>query len=84
MDDEAFSLEAYIDSLGPMTRAQRSIIRKAMKRARRYGDSPAFLRDTALYLVTLVLVGGVTTLDDDAWEVVDSIRAKHDDGAAGL
>ncbi|MDF9878633.1 hypothetical protein [Cellulosimicrobium cellulans] len=75
---EQFDLSAYIDSLGPMTAEQRVIVDDAMTVVARHGGSAAFLRDAALYLTTLVLVGDVTTFDDeDTWHLIDTLRHKH-------
>jgi len=76
---EPFDVGAYIDSLGPMTPEQRAVIDDAMSLAvgPDDGDDVAFLRDAALFLTTLVLVGGATTLDDDGRELIDAIRTKH-------
>jgi hypothetical protein len=84
---EQFDLSAYIDSLGPMTAEQRVIIDDAMTLVARQGGSgsTAFLRDTALYVTTLVLVGDVTTFDDeDTWHLIDTLRHKHHGGDPGL
>jgi len=81
---EPFDLSAYIDSLGPMTGEQRGIVDDAMALAAQHGDNAAFLRDAALYLVTLVLVGDVTTFDEDTWRLIDALRHKHRGGGPGL
>ncbi|GED11588.1 hypothetical protein [Cellulosimicrobium cellulans] len=75
---EQFDLSAYIDSLGPMTAEQRAVVDDAMTLVARQGGSTAFLRDAALYLTTLVLVGDVATFDDeDTWHLIDTLRHKH-------
>lgn len=82
---EQFDLSAYIDSLGPMTAEQRVVVDEAMTMVTRRGGSTAFLRDAALYLTTLVLVGDVTTFDDeDTWHLIDTLRHKHHGGEPGL
>ncbi|MBN0038555.1 hypothetical protein JN535_00005 [Cellulosimicrobium cellulans] len=76
---EPFDLSAYIDSLGPMTPEQRAVVDDGMARVAppdsRDGD--AFLRDAALYLTTLVLVGDATAFDDDTWLLIEAMRRKH-------
>ncbi|MFJ2521298.1 hypothetical protein ACIOWF_20210 [Cellulosimicrobium cellulans] len=75
--DEPFDLSVYIDSLRPIAPEQRAAVDDAMTGVQEGWVSAAFLRDVALYLTTLVLVGGVTTFEDDTWLLIDTIRHKH-------
>jgi hypothetical protein len=76
-----FDLSAYIDSLGVMAPEQRALVDDAMTLVQDDSSTPAFLRDVALYLTTLVLVGDVTTFDDDTWQLIDTLRSKHHGGS---
>lgn len=80
-----FDLDAYLDTLGPMTTEQRSSVGQGLAEvvARGLGDDPAFLRHVALVLATLVLVGEVTAFDDDTWDLVERIRRQHGPPAPG-
>lgn len=75
-----FDLSAYIDSLGPMAPEQRDLVDGAMALIQRDNTTPAFLRDAALYLTTLVLVGDVTAFDDDTWKLIETLRNMHRSG----
>lgn len=78
---ETFDLCAYVASLGPTTPHQRSIVTDALTPlAHQSGVSAAYLRDAALYLTTLVLLGEVVTIDDDTSRLLDLIRLKHEPG----
>lgn len=80
-DDAPFDVDTYVDSLGPMTPRQRSIVDEAMARlASDADDSAAFLRDAALCLTTLVVLGDVTVIEEETERVLDAIRDKHRHG----
>jgi len=79
-----FDLSAYIDSLGPMTPEQRALVDDTMALVQNAGSTPAFLRDVALYLTSLVLVGDVTAFDDDTWQLIDTLRYKHSAGGPNI
>ena len=76
---EPFDVNAYIESLGPMTPEQRALVNDGMSRvtAQKGHDDAGFLRDAALYLSTLALVGDVTAFDDDTWRLIETMRRKH-------
>ena len=74
---EPFDLSAYIYSLGTMAPEQRALVDNAMAIVQDDSSTPTFLRDVALCLTTLVLVGDVTAFDDDAWKLIETLRSKH-------
>lgn len=73
-----FDLGQFLDTL-PMTDDQRRLVEDGMARAAGLDAvaHPEYARHAALYLASLVLVGDVTSLDDEAWLTLELLRVRH-------
>jgi hypothetical protein len=75
-----FDLEAYLDETGGTTEEQRALIRTGVARADAIGGrcGAAYLEEAALLLVTLVVLGGATELDDSVWWLLIELRDRFE------